>query len=211
MTDAKGQKPPRIVAELGRPETPEETAARKAENSRKHRANQTLRNLVYSLVATLVVVLVLVAVVVRPNPDARGTVDYHQVATDAQVDADVPLSNPDLPDTWTANDASLTTSTDGISTWYIGFITPDSQFISLKQGIAANETWVAQQLDLLAPTSTTDVGGLTWDVYDNREGKDPGNLAYSMVTTVDGTSYVLSGTADTDEFTDLATDIAEDL
>ena len=26
--------PPRVVAELGRPETPEETAARKAENSR---------------------------------------------------------------------------------------------------------------------------------------------------------------------------------
>ena len=40
------QRPPRVVAELGRPETPEETAARKAENSRIHRASQNTRNLV---------------------------------------------------------------------------------------------------------------------------------------------------------------------
>ena len=211
MSDSKGQKPPRIVAELGRPETPEETAARKAENSRKHRANQTLRNLIYSLIATLVVVLVLVAVVVRPNPEARGTVDYHQVAADAQVDSAVDLADPELADAWSANDASLTTSADGISTWYVGFITPESQFISLKQGIAANETWVSQQLEQLAPTSVTEVGGLTWDVYDDRDGDDPGNLAYSLVTTVDGTSYVLSGTADDAEFTELATQIAEEL
>jgi hypothetical protein len=43
----------RVVAELGRPETPAETAARKAESSRLHRQRQTVNNLVYSLIATL--------------------------------------------------------------------------------------------------------------------------------------------------------------
>ena len=51
----------RVVAELGRPETAEETAARKAENSRNHRSRQTVNNLVYSLLATLGIVVVIVA------------------------------------------------------------------------------------------------------------------------------------------------------
>jgi hypothetical protein len=63
---AEKNRQPRIVAELGRPETPEETAARKAENSRKHRENQTLRNLVFALLSSLAVVLVLVLVVGGP-------------------------------------------------------------------------------------------------------------------------------------------------
>jgi hypothetical protein len=58
-------KPPRVVAELGRPETPEETAARKAENSRKHRAKQTINNLVLSLLVSLGLVLVIFLMVPR--------------------------------------------------------------------------------------------------------------------------------------------------
>ena len=213
-------KEPRIVAELGRPETPEETAARKAENSLNHRKNQTLRNLIYSLIATLVVVLVLVAVVVRPDPEVARSVDFHQIAAESQVNASVPLTDPALSDEWTANDASLTTSSDQISTWYIGLITPKEQFIAIKQGIGANPTWVSQQLEEVTPTGTTVVDGVTWDVYDHRNSENPGNLAYAMVTTVpepvegaaDGTgssTYVLYGTAVTDEFEELATAITE--
>lgn len=202
-------KAPRIVAELGRPETPEETAARKAENTKNHRANQTLRNLIYSLIATLIVVLVLVAVVVRPNPDARGTVDYQRVASESQVNASVPLAAPELPETWTANDASLTTGADKVVTWYVGFITPKSEFIAMKQGIAANDTWVSQQLNELSPTGTTVVDGVTWDVYDHRDAKDPGNYAYALVAASGPDTYVLYGTAATTEFETLATSIVE--
>jgi hypothetical protein len=42
----------RVVAELGRPETPEEEAARRAENSRLYRQRKTVNNLVYSLIVT---------------------------------------------------------------------------------------------------------------------------------------------------------------
>ena len=39
-------KQPRVVAELGRPETPDETAARKAASSAAYRSSKTVRNLV---------------------------------------------------------------------------------------------------------------------------------------------------------------------
>jgi hypothetical protein len=42
----------RVVAELGRPETPEETAARKAESSRVYRSSQNFRNLIAARAST---------------------------------------------------------------------------------------------------------------------------------------------------------------
>ncbi len=59
------KRPPAVVAELGRPETPEETAERKAENSRNHRNRQTVNNLVLSLIATVAVVALIVLFVPR--------------------------------------------------------------------------------------------------------------------------------------------------
>ena len=226
MVTPRGAKAPRIVAELGRPETPEETAARKAQNSRNHRANQTMRNLIYSLIATLILVLVIVAVVVRPDPEATPSVDYHAIADEAQVSAAVPLVDPNLPPTFTSNSAELTNSADGVSTWYIGLITPTEEFIGVTQGINANPTWVSQQLEEITPTGTETIDGRVWDIYDNRETKDPGNLAYAMVATfaglepgqdttgqvsANGTSYILFGTADSNEFRTVAASVGTEL
>src|SRR6188768_3017135 len=101
-----------IVAELGRPETPEETAARKAESSRRHRANQSMRNLGWSLGVSLLVVLFLVLVVVRPDPGTTGAVDYAAAAQEAQPGIDVALVSPELPDGWSANAAEIRTTSD---------------------------------------------------------------------------------------------------
>lgn len=218
MSSPKSAKAPRIVAELGRPETPDETAARKARNTINHRANQTLRNLIYSLIATLAIVLLLVVVVVRPDPTIIEPTDYQTIAAEAQVDSEVPLIAPDLPAGFTSNNAELTTATDGVSTWYVGLITPSKEFIGFTQGIESNPTWIAQQLDQHLPTGTDSIEGIDWDVYDYRDAEDPGNLAFAMVATfgdesVDatGTSYVLFGTADSNEFRTVAASIAADL
>jgi len=219
MAAQKGAKPPRIVAELGRPETPEETAARKAQNSRNHRANQTMRNLIYSLIATLVLVLLLVIVVVRPNPDILEPVDYQTVAAQAQEASEVPLVAPVLPPEFTSNSAQLTTAADDVSTWYIGLLTPSNEFIGFSQGINANATWVSQELDQNRITGTEVVDGVTWNVYDYREAEEPGNLAYAMVATfddaseinADGSAYVLFGTADTNEFRTVASSVVAEI
>ncbi len=202
-------KEPRVVAELGRPETPEETAARKAENSRAHRANQTLRNLILSLIATVALVLVLVAVVVRPGPGATKPIDWHSVAAQSQVEASEKLTDPALPSGWTSNRAELTTGSDSISTWYIGFISPRDSYVGVKQGIRANETWVSQQLDERPATGTTEIDGVAWDVYDHRTADDPGNLAYSLVATVGTTSYLVYGTASLKDIDTVAAAVLE--
>jgi len=204
------QKLPAVVAELGRAETPDETAARKAETSRKHRANQTLLNLVVATIASLAIVLFLVVVVVRPDPAPSDPIDYAAIAADAQGSADAPLIAPALPVGWSANDARFG-SREQVVTGYVGVVTPSTQFVALVQGIDANPTWQSTVLDRLQETGTTTIDGVTWTVYDNRTGEDPGNFAYALATVSGQSTILLHGTAPDEEFDLLAASIAAEL
>jgi len=207
VTDPDGRP---IVAELGRPETPEETWARKDAARRSRREHQTAFNLVLALIASLGIVLFLVAVVVRPDQAVDRTVDYQQIAADAEVPG-VTLAAPDLPEGFTSNRADFQDKTsDGVQVWTVGLVTPDRQYIGLQQGIDANDSWVSNQLDQQAATGDRTVDGTEWTVYDRRdEGKDAGNHAYSLVHTFDRNTIVLSGTADDASFTAVAKAVAE--
>jgi len=193
----------RVVAELGRPETPQETADRKAAQSRLHRANQTVRNLVWSLVATLIVVLLLVLVVVRPDPAPTDPIDFREVASQTVAPDGAALIVPTLPEGWTANAAALRT-VDQVETWYIGFITPRGQFIGFEQGFDANDTWMASHYaDETSSPENTSVDGRRWTEVLGLE--DPGNYARVWSSDLDGTDrVVLYGTAGVEEFTILA-------
>lgn len=204
-------KPPRVVAELGRPETPAETAARKAENSRKHRANQTLINLVLALGASLAIVLFLVLVVVRPDGATRPNVNFIKDAAGLQSQVATTLAAPVLPSTWKANRDGLSSGADGIQSWEIGLISPSNQYIGFVQGISANPTWVSNQLEQARATGETVIGGVKWAVYDLRDSASPGNFAYSLSGTIGKSSLVLHGTATDAEFHTLATAIAAQL
>ena len=205
---ARNERP--IVAELGRPETPEETAARKAENSRRHRANQTLLNLVVATIASLAIVLFLVVVVVRPAPEATADIDYAAIAAEAQGGSSEPLVVPALPQGWSANAARFDRLAE-VLTWYIGFVTPSTEFIAFNQGIDANATWQADVLDGAVSTGEATYGTVTWTVYDQRTSQDPGNHAYALSAEVGGSTFVLHGTAPDAEFEALATTIAAEV
>jgi Protein of unknown function (DUF4245) len=199
-------RPPRVVAELGRPETPEETAARQAENSLKHRQRQTVTNLVLALGASLLVVLVLVLIVPRSDAPIERDIDVATVAEQAQVVSDDPLAVPDLPEGWRANAAELRTSNaDDVTAWYAGYLTPSNEYAGMYQGLDANPTWAAGLLARTPATGTTTIDGVEWTVYDNRDSSaDVGNARYGLMTEAGGSTFVLLGTATPDEFEDLA-------
>jgi hypothetical protein len=201
----------RIVAELGRPETPEETAARKAENSRAHRANQTTRNLVLALIASLGLVLFLVLVVVRPSTDLVKPVNYRTVAAQAQTTVSETIAAPPLPSGWSSNDAQLNATSGKTVTWYVGLITPKQQFIAIEQGIATSNTWFGSLLGKAQATGSTTIDGVRWTIYDQRSVQGVGNFSYSLATTIGQSNLVLHGSADDAEFRVLAAAIAKEL
>lgn len=210
MSPARDRGAARVVAELGRPETPQETADRRAAASAKRRANQTTFNLVIALVASLAIVAFLILVVVRADAPTRGAVDYVAIAADAQPSVDVPLVVPVLPEAWSANRAEISRGQD-VTAWEIGLLTPDSEYIEITQGIAANPTWVREQVREGPATGEVELGGLTWTTYDRRDVEDPGNVAFALVTEAAGSTYVLSGTAPDEEFAAVATAVAADI
>jgi hypothetical protein len=200
-----------VVAELGRPETPEETAARRAENSRAHRANQTTRNLILALLASLGIVLFIVLVVVRPSTNLVATVNYRTVAAQAQQGVDEKLIAPSLPKGWKSNDAELKSDSGKTVTWYVGLITPKQQFIAIEQGIDTSDTWFGSLLGKAQSTGAVTIGGIRWTIYDQRSLPNVGNFGYSLAATVDGSNLVLHGSAGDAEFRVLASAIAAQL
>lgn len=206
-------KPPAVVAELGRPETAEETAARKAEASRNHRTRQTVNNLVYSLLATLALVAVIVFAVPRPDSAPPVNVDYAKIAAQGAGSEPDPLVAPALPKGWTSNNAELRTGTgDHVDAWYIGLITPKQQYIGITQGFRANDTWLATQLNDSSSDGTGTIAGVTWTIYDNRDStRDVGDVKYALTTVAGDSTFVVFGTASNAEFTTVVTALASQI
>lgn len=203
-----------IVAELGRPETPEETAARKAEQSRLYRDRKTLRNLLYALLVSVALVAVIFFMVPRPEGSMLQAVDYRQVAATAQSSMPVPLAAPDLSDDWSSNAAELRTGArDGVISWYIGLISPGNEYVGLNQAIDANPSWVADQVAQGLATGVLDIDGVEWTVYDNRGSgaSDLGNVEYALTTESGATTYVVFGTADDAEVAEVAAAITDNV
>lgn len=199
----------REVAGLGRPETPEETAARVAESRRRRRSNQSVKNLVLSLVASLGIVLFLIVVVVQQAPPAT-TIDYVSTAEEASAGLGSPVMAPVVPPSWSANRADLSASA-GVREWYIGFLTADDEFIALVQGFDTNPTWLSDVLRAPRSSESVTIAGVAWNLYDRREVEAVGNRQYALVTETATSTIVLYGTASDDEFAQLATAIAADL
>ena len=204
-------KPRPIVAELGRPETPEEEAARKAQNSKNYRDSKTIRNLWVAVGVTVGIVALIVLLVPRDDSSRLQAVDYRAVAVSAQRTLPVPLAVPELPDTWTSNVAEIrTASLDGVTSWFVGLITPSRQFLSITQGIDANPSWLVTELKQTSPTGTTTIDGIDWTVYDNRDSdRDVGNVKYALTTESGRSTFIVAGTATPEEAEALASTITD--
>lgn len=193
----------------------QEAAPTAAERRAARRANQTAFNLVLALAASLLLVVLIVAVVVRPEQPQAGvdfSVDYPAAAADAQDSFGDELVIPALDEAWKANRAAATLdSADGVDRFDVGFLTPSGDYLELTETTAANDSWIADQVEGARASTTVAIGGLTWDVYDRRDVKDPGNVAYALVTTSGDLTIVVSGTADDTEFGELATAVAKEL
>lgn len=209
---SKTPKEPKIVAGLGRPETASETQARKAENSRLYVQRKTVNNLVLSMLATVGLVAVIFFAVPRSNVTPAWQVDYVALSEQAALSMGGTLVTPQMPEGWAANAAEVRSSaSDGVTSWYVGFITPTSEFISYQEALVANPTWVANTLKDHSPTASRTIGGIVWTEYDYRSMEDAKNLAYALVTVHGDSTFVLHGTANDAEFTTLAEKISAEI
>lgn len=197
-----------IVAELGRPETPEETAARKAEFSKNYRASQTFRNLIAALIVTVAVVAIVILGVPRGERVAESSVDLVGIAADVESTMDRAVLVPELGDFWRVNAAVL----EG-SVWKVT-LAPAAEdergFINVAQAFDADAAWAPQVLNGFAATDTLRLEGREWDVYDLPANTE-NNVTYALGTQAGEDYVLLYGARSTDSTAKLAESLTPQL
>ena len=187
---------PRIVAELGRPETPEETADRKAESSRVYRSSQNVRNLIAALLATLAVVVVIVFAVPRGTPPEREPIDVSAVAADIAASEDRTVITPELSDGWVVNNARIEGNgpVRAFTVVYAPAGEDERGFLRVAQGFDADAAWPARVLSGSAPQDTVTIDGITWERYELDPDRT-GNITVALETDAGADTVLIYGAA----------------
>lgn len=201
---------PRIVAELGRPETPDETAARKAESSRVYRSSQNVRNLVAALLATLAVVAVIVFAVPRGTAPAREPIDVAAIAGDLARTQDRIVIAPEMSEDWVVNSARLQAS-EGVEGFAIVFAPAGEDqrgFLRFAQGFDADPSWAARMFAGAAPQRSVTIDGITWDRYE-LDPERTGNISVALATSAGTDTVLIYGVAGDAALEDAARSVTE--
>ncbi|MDE0545764.1 DUF4245 family protein [Microbacterium sp. C7(2022)] len=199
---------PRVVAELGRPETPQETADRKAESSRVYRSSQTARNLIAALIATLIIVGVVIFGVPRGTPPEAEPIDVAAVAADVAAAEGRALIVPDAPADWRVNRAYI--DRDDLSAWTVVYA-PEVGFVRIAQGFDADPAWTTRVLGGADVDGTMTVDGIEWSVYAIDDPDRAGGITAAISTQVGDDTVLIYGVADDDLMAQAAASVSSSI
>lgn len=189
-------------ADLQRPD-PQDSAA-------KHRAKQTVINLVLSLVACLGIVIVTVLTVPRDDSNRIKPVDYVAAAKTAEASSSLDLVAPVLPEGWWANQAKWNAvASDGVKVWKVGFVGPQNQYVGVTQGFAVNPTWSALQTLGYEPDTEAVTASPSWTKW--KPGPNTDSDPYLWTLENNGDLIVINATAKPDEISIIAGLIEQEL
>ncbi|HYI50493.1 MAG TPA: DUF4245 domain-containing protein [Microbacterium sp.] len=201
---------PRVVAELGRPETPDETAARKAESSRIYRSSQNTRNLIAALLVTLAVVAVIIFAVPRGEPPTAPPIDVAAVAQGIESAEGRTVLVPDVPDEWIVNAASI--EGDSVSAWTIVYVPDESAgFLRIAQGFDADPAWTTRILSGASVDDTVMIDGVEWDRYSIPDPSRAGNVSAALSAPAGDDIVLLYGSTDDEALERAAASVAEQI
>jgi Protein of unknown function (DUF4245) len=172
------------------------------------RANASVIGMIIALVLSIATFLPIVLMNPAPKSDGyRPNIDVSAVARNAEDVAGFTPAAPDTGETFRANYARWESGTgSGVPTWEVGYLTPKESFIGLVQTRQSNPTWLLQQVKSAPVTGTRNAGGRDWELRDTGKGEK------SMVLLdAGGTTVILTGSAQLEEFTVLAAAVVKAL
>ena len=180
------------------------------DSAAKHRAKQTLRNLVLSLIACLGLVLAIVLIVPRDDSNRIQPVDYKASASQAASASGEEILAPEIPQGWWANRTNwVANPADGVAYWKVGFVGPKNQWIGMTQAFDVNPTWIALLSKNHLPNTESQVGFENWTKWVLAEGSEGEKTLWTLER--DGNLVALTGSGTEAEFGALATSIETEL
>jgi hypothetical protein len=171
------------------------------------RANASVIGMIIALALSIGAFLPIILMNPSPKSDGyRPDIDVSAAARNATDVAGFTPVAPDTGNTFRPNYARWEAGTgSGVPSWEVGYITPKESFIGLIQTRAANPTWLLQQTQNAPVTGSRNAGGQEWELRDTGKGEK------SMVLEYRGTTVILSGAAQLDEFAILADAVVKSL
>lgn len=161
------------------------------------RTKRSLRDLVLSLVVVGAFVAFLYVVVWRPSPEPVRTVDPVPALTAAREQADYPVLAPTgLSAQWRATSARFE-GDENDTTWFLGYVTPENQYVALAQTDGDAAEFIADQTLQGQPDGERSVSDRQWRQYTTDDQR-------SLVTSVDGSTVVVTGTVSYEQLADFA-------
>ena len=160
------------------------------------RTKRGIRDLILSLAVVGIFVAFLYAVVWRPSPDPVRVVDPTPQLDAARAEADYPVLAPvGLPEQWRPTSARFESAGEGTTTWFLGYVTPDTQYVALAQTDGDAEEFIAEQTVQGRPDGERTVAGRQWRQYATEDQR-------SLVASVDGSTVVVTGTVSYEQLAD---------
>ena len=171
------------------------------------RANASVIGMIIALVVSIAAFLPIILMNPLPKSDGyRPDIDVAAVSRNATDVAGFTPVAPETGNSFRPNYARWEAGTgNGVPTWEVGYLTPKESFIGLVQTRNANPTWLLQQTRNAPVTGSRTAGGQEWELRDTGKGEK------SMVLDYRGTTVVLSGEAQLDEFAALADAVVKSL
>jgi hypothetical protein len=171
------------------------------------RANATVTGMLIAVGLTIAVFLPVFFLNPGSKPEVyERNIDVAGVAAQAEGPAGYLPVSVELPKPWRANYARWNSgSSTHVPVWEVGYLTPKGQHIALAQTDKANPTWTAQATDNAPVTGDRRAGGESWELRDRGEGSK------HLVLDKDGSTVILSGSAELDEFDTLAAAVVKEL
>lgn len=152
------------------------------------RTKRGIRDLILSMAVVGIFVAFLFAVVWRPSPDPIRTVDPVPQFEAARAQADYTVLAPQgLSADWKPTSARFEAEGDDATSWFVGYVTPEGQFVALTQSDADPVEFTEKQTLQGTPDGERVIDGTTWTQYIANDQR-------SLVSTADGATTIVTGT-----------------
>jgi hypothetical protein len=185
-----------------------------SDSAARHRARQTVINLILALGASIGLVVTLVLIVPRDDSSRIREIDYTAISQKAQEDSGFDVITITPPENWWSNNAMLTTNNiDTVPVFKAGFVGSDVKYVGYTQAFNANPTWLALSLNGKVLTKEYSSKHYKWDVYESIVKNEPKKtMDYIMVLNYKDQDYILLyGVAEDSEFKTFIDSIDEEL
>lgn len=160
------------------------------------RAKRGVSSLLLSLSVVAVAVALLYLVVWRPAPEEIRTVDptYQLQAARDQASYEV-LAPTGLSSDWKTTSARFEAAGPDSTTWFLGYVTPQRQYVALAQTDGDPAGFVAEQTLQGVPDGEQTIDGVVWQRYVADDQR-------SLVRTTAGATTVVTGTVGYEQLAD---------